>query len=133
MPGKVIHAFRKTADTIAESAKTLPQRYFVAPEVFEEEQEKIFARQWVLVGHQSEVAKPGDFFVAEVAGEPRPTTFGQARRLRRGGELEAGVRELFGVLSLPGSTSDVVEGVALRFGRERSRRRTVSRRVHADQ
>jgi Rieske 2Fe-2S family protein len=51
------------------STKTLPQRYFVAPEVFEEEQEKIFARRWVLVGHQSEVAKPGDFFVANAAEE----------------------------------------------------------------
>ena len=30
---------------------------------------KIFARHWVLVGHQSEVAKPGDYFVRDVAGE----------------------------------------------------------------
>jgi glycine betaine catabolism A len=50
-------------------AETLAQRYFVAPEVFEEEQEKIFARRWVLVGHQSELAKPGDFFIANVAEE----------------------------------------------------------------
>jgi Rieske 2Fe-2S family protein len=82
MPGKVIHAFPKTAYTIAEGAKTLPQRYFVAPEVFEEEQEKIFARQWVLVGHQSEVAKPGDFFVAEVAGESLIVTRDRAQTVR---------------------------------------------------
>ncbi|MEY2552103.1 MAG: glycine betaine catabolism [Verrucomicrobiota bacterium] len=82
MPGKVIHAFPKTADTIAGGAKTLPQRYFVAPEVFEEEQEKIFARQWVLVGHQSEVAKPGDFFVAEVAGESLIVTRDRAQTVR---------------------------------------------------
>jgi Rieske 2Fe-2S family protein len=82
MPGKLIHAFPKTADTIAGGAKTLPQRYFVAPEVFEEEQEKIFARQWVLVGHQSEVAKPGDFFVAEVAGESLIVTRDRAQTVR---------------------------------------------------
>ncbi|MEY2549477.1 MAG: glycine betaine catabolism [Verrucomicrobiota bacterium] len=82
MPGKVIRAFPKTADTIAGRAKTLPQRYFVAPEVFEEEQEKIFARQWVLVGHQSEVAKPGDFFVAEVAGESLIVTHDRAQTVR---------------------------------------------------
>ena len=69
MAAKVIEAFRKRADTFAESAKTLPQKYFVSPEIFEAEQEKIFARQWVLVGHQSQVAEIGDFFVPEVSGE----------------------------------------------------------------
>lgn len=62
-------SFRKTADTFAAGATTLPQRYFVSPEIFAEEQEKIFSRQWVVVGHQSQIAKPGDYFVAEVAGE----------------------------------------------------------------
>ena len=50
-------------------AKSLPQRYFVSREVFVEEQEKIFSQHWLLVGHQSQVAKTGDYFVAEVAGE----------------------------------------------------------------
>jgi Rieske 2Fe-2S family protein len=69
MEAKVIEAFRKPADSMAEGAKSLPQRYFVSPELFEEELEKIFARHWVLVGHQSEVAKAGDYFVRDVAGE----------------------------------------------------------------
>src|SRR5438270_6119010 len=69
MAAKVIHAFRKAAETFAQSVKTLPQKYFISPEVFEEEQEKIFARQWVLVGHQSQIAQAGDFFVPDVAGE----------------------------------------------------------------
>jgi phenylpropionate dioxygenase-like ring-hydroxylating dioxygenase large terminal subunit len=60
---------RRTADTLAISAKTLLQKYFVSPEVFEAEQEKIFSRQWVLVGHQSQIAQAGDFFVPDVAGE----------------------------------------------------------------
>jgi Rieske 2Fe-2S family protein len=66
---KVIHTFRKTADTPAAGAQTLPQKYFVSREVFDEEQKKIFSRQWVLVGHQSQVAQAGDFFVPEVSGE----------------------------------------------------------------
>jgi len=69
MAAKVIHAFQKTADPFAQGAKTLPQKHFISPEVFEEEQEKIFARQWVLVGHQSQIAQAGDFVVPEVAGE----------------------------------------------------------------
>jgi glycine betaine catabolism A len=62
-------AFRKTAETFAQGATTLPQRYFVSPEVFAEEQDSIFSTQWVLVGHQSRVGQAGDFFVQEVAGE----------------------------------------------------------------
>ena len=61
--------FRKTTDTFAAGARTLPQRYFVSPEVLAEEQEKIFSTHWMLVGHQSQIARPGDYFVQEVAGE----------------------------------------------------------------
>ena len=62
-------AFRKTADTFTSGAKTLPQCYFVSQEVFAKEQEIIFSAQWVLVGHQSQIAKAGDYLVPEVAGE----------------------------------------------------------------
>ena len=69
MAVKVIHAFRKTPDTFAAGATTLPQKYFVSPEVFADEQEKIFSREWILVGHQTDVSNAGDFVVVEVAGE----------------------------------------------------------------
>jgi len=61
--------FQKTTATFATGARSLPQRYFVSRDVFEEEQEKIFSRQWVLVGHQSALAQPGDYFISEVANE----------------------------------------------------------------
>lgn len=61
--------FRKTAETFAAGAKTLEQKYFVSPKIFAEEQAKIFSRQWVLVGHQSQIARAGDYFTAEIAGE----------------------------------------------------------------
>ena len=62
-------AFRKTAETFASGAKTLEQKYFVSPGIFAQEQEKIFSKKWVLVGHQNQIAKPGDYFVQEVANE----------------------------------------------------------------
>src|SRR6266516_4929924 len=65
----MITAFRKTAETFQAGAKTLPRRYFVSPDVFAQEQEKIFSKQWVLVGHQSQIAQAGDYFAAEIAGE----------------------------------------------------------------
>jgi Rieske 2Fe-2S family protein len=71
-------AFRKTAETFTAGAKTLPQRYFVSSKVFAEEQERIFSTQWMLVGHQSQVAEAGDYFTAEVADPPSPS-FGAAR------------------------------------------------------
>ncbi|HJW37790.1 MAG TPA: aromatic ring-hydroxylating dioxygenase subunit alpha [Candidatus Udaeobacter sp.] len=62
-------AFQKTTATFAADARSLPQRYFVSRDVFEQEQEKIFSGQWVLVGHQSQLKKSGDFFLATIAGE----------------------------------------------------------------
>jgi Rieske 2Fe-2S family protein len=50
-------------------AKTLPQGYFISPEIFAKEQDKIFSNRWLLVGHQSEIARPGDYFTVEIAGE----------------------------------------------------------------
>jgi Rieske 2Fe-2S family protein len=62
-------AFRKTIETFVAGARTLPQQYLISPQVFVEEQAKIFTRQWICVGHQSQIAKSGDFFVQVVGGE----------------------------------------------------------------
>ena len=69
MQTKAAPTFRKTTETFRAGAKTLPQRYFISPTIFAKEQDKIFSRQWVLVGHQSQIAEAGDYFTAEVAGE----------------------------------------------------------------
>ena len=65
----VATAFRKTTETFTAGAKSLAQRYFISPEIFAQEQGKIFSTQWVLVGHQSQIAKGGDYFAVDVAGE----------------------------------------------------------------
>src|SRR6202171_311382 len=62
-------AFRKIAETFAAGAETLPQRSFVSPEIFEREQNVLFSTQWVLVGHHSQIADPGDYIVQQVIGE----------------------------------------------------------------
>src|SRR5919106_2299790 len=58
--------FRRTAETFAAGAKSLPQKYFVSAEVFAQEQATIFSRHWLLVGHQSQIAQPGDYFLLSV-------------------------------------------------------------------
>ena len=83
LPGNVAPGvFRKTAETYTVGARTLPQRYFVSQEIFAREQEEIFARQWLCVGHQSQVARPGEFFVAAVGGESVIIVCDQARTIR---------------------------------------------------
>jgi len=62
-------AFRKTAETFTAGATTLPQSYFVSPDIFAEESRKVFASEWVCVGHRSQLPEAGDYIVQEVAGE----------------------------------------------------------------
>src|SRR5438093_5868601 len=63
------HAFRKTARIPSPSAKSLPQKYFVSPDIFVKEQAEIFSKEWLLVGHQSQIPDAGDYVVQEVIGE----------------------------------------------------------------
>ena len=51
-------------------AWTIPANFYTDPAVFAREQEKIFARSWQLVGHRDQVRNTGDFFTAELCGEP---------------------------------------------------------------
>ncbi len=69
MQAKRIPIFRKTTERFAHGAKSLSQKYFVSPEVFSDEQTKIFSKKWLLVGHQSQIADPGDYIVQEVNRE----------------------------------------------------------------
>jgi Rieske 2Fe-2S family protein len=69
MESKTMTAFRKTAETYTRGAKTLPQRFFTSSQVFAEERDRIFSTHWLCVGHQSQLANPGDYFAPEVVGE----------------------------------------------------------------
>ena len=40
------------------------------PDLFELEMEQLFGRAWLLLGHESQVRKPGDFFRTEMARQP---------------------------------------------------------------
>ena len=44
--------------------------FYVSPEVFELEMERIFGRAWLIVGHDSQVPDPGDYVTLTVAGQP---------------------------------------------------------------
>ena len=48
---------------------TLPGLYYTSPAVYQAEQERIFGEHWVCVGRTEDLATPGAYVLAEVAGE----------------------------------------------------------------
>ena len=49
------------SDRLVDTERGIVSReIFVNDGIFAEEQEKLFARAWLFVGHESQVAKPGD-------------------------------------------------------------------------
>lgn len=48
---------------------TLPQHYFVSDEIFALETERLFHGAWFCIGRRNQLVHPGDFFLADIAGE----------------------------------------------------------------
>ena len=63
-------------------AWTLPARFYLDPETYQQEREKIFHRTWQVVGHQDQLVRPGDYFTVELAGEPLLLVLDQNGELR---------------------------------------------------
>ena len=62
--------FVKTTESYRQGARTLPGRYYTAPEVQAEEREQIFRGRWICVGRAADFASGGEYRLAEVAGDP---------------------------------------------------------------
>jgi Rieske 2Fe-2S family protein len=48
---------------------TLPREYFVLPDIFAQERERIFFKSWLLAGHVSQLDAPGSYFLFELDAE----------------------------------------------------------------
>jgi phenylpropionate dioxygenase-like ring-hydroxylating dioxygenase large terminal subunit len=51
------------------AAGTVDREIFTSPDVHRQELEKLFTRSWLFVGHDSQIPKPGDFFVSRMGDE----------------------------------------------------------------
>jgi phenylpropionate dioxygenase-like ring-hydroxylating dioxygenase large terminal subunit len=51
------------------TAGQISREIFVNEEIYHEELEKLFARVWLFVGHESQIPKPGDYFVSGMGEE----------------------------------------------------------------
>ncbi|MGE0830587.1 MAG: aromatic ring-hydroxylating dioxygenase subunit alpha, partial [Hyphomonadaceae bacterium] len=58
------------------------RRVFVDPEILDREMKSIFERCWLYLGHESEIAKAGDFLVRNTAGHNLLFVRGQDGRAR---------------------------------------------------
>jgi len=45
-------------------AGKISREIFVNEEIYQQEQEQVFARSWLFVGHDSQIPKPGDYFIS---------------------------------------------------------------------
>jgi glycine betaine catabolism A len=49
--------------------QTLPSRWYSDEKIFRLEKERVFAREWICVGREEDLAAPGDFRLLDVVGE----------------------------------------------------------------
>jgi len=62
--------------------QTLPGRDYHAPEIYDLDRERVFARSWHCVGRSEAFVAPGDYATPEIAGESVVVIRDQHRRLR---------------------------------------------------
>src|SRR6187402_3166280 len=67
--------------SLAEAA-TIPGSWYTDDRVAELERDGVFARSWQMVGRTAQVARPGDYLTATVAGEPIVVVRGEDGVLR---------------------------------------------------
>src|SRR3984885_13921041 len=60
----------------------ISREIFVNKEIYEQEKERIFARAWLYVGHESQVKKTGDFFVSRMGEESVILTRDRSGKIR---------------------------------------------------
>ena len=67
---------------VGAGARALGARFYHAPDVFAQERERIFARDWICVGRSEQLDRAGDFVLADIAGESIIVTRGDDARVR---------------------------------------------------
>jgi choline monooxygenase len=64
------------------AARTIPNTWYTCPEIERAERRQVFGSSWQMVGRADQVAEPGTYLTADVAGEPILVVRGEDRELR---------------------------------------------------
>jgi phenylpropionate dioxygenase-like ring-hydroxylating dioxygenase large terminal subunit len=75
----LVDAALASTGKIGVDAETLPAGAYTSQAFFDLEVEKIFRKDWLCVGHVSQVANVGDYFTLDLFGEPLVVVRGQDR------------------------------------------------------
>lgn len=70
------------ADASLDLAYTIPAPWYLDARIEQAEREQVFGRNWIAVGRVDQVAAEGQFFTAEIAGEPIVVVRGSDGQLR---------------------------------------------------
>ena len=65
-----------------ERARTIPASWYFDAEIYAAERRAVFGNSWQVAGRADQVAKPGQYLTAEVAGEPILVVRGEDQALR---------------------------------------------------
>ena len=57
------------ADMASAPVMTLDRHYFISPDVFEDESEKVFHERWLYIGRASQAEEAGDYFTSQIGYE----------------------------------------------------------------
>jgi choline monooxygenase len=77
---RILRSYDDTAPL--ERASTIPSEWYTDERIAELERKTVFARTWQAVGRAEQVAQPGQYLTAEVAGEPIVVVRGSDGQLR---------------------------------------------------
>ncbi len=80
--GELLRAMAEYSDMDPQDARMLPPAAYLSDELFEIEMERIFRHEWICVGREEQLRKPGDYFTIELLEEPMVVVRGPDGRLR---------------------------------------------------
>lgn len=69
-------------DTSKIARGLIERSFYTSPEVYQQEQVRIFGNAWIFVAHRSEFRRPGDFKALDIAGQPVLAVLGEDGEVR---------------------------------------------------